>query len=271
MTNGSYAQKFQDAFLDGLFSDEDLAIADNIQNIYNTLNSEFPDDPLIATTELVEADEIIPEHPTENNFEELLASIGELFGSQANSENLKSESEEFNPSLSGSEKLRETITNSSIRTEVVLEDVISDPEEQEKKRQQKTKTSYGRFQANVSTLNSLVMKRIYTEEGNTGGNGVDATGTWESIEAWAVSAKLDLEQHTAFEILAATYVLTFFEEAKPDGLGDAEYCEQLKYLRMIARRKTDSKKPLRMFVTGPAGAGKSMKTKSCLIVCDLYV
>ena len=45
---------------------------------------------------------------------------------------------------------------------------------------------------------------------------VDATGTWESILAWAKWSNLDREQATAFEIMVVTYVLTFCEEAEDD-------------------------------------------------------
>ena len=50
---------------------------------------------------------------------------------------------------------------------------------------------------------------------------VNANGTWQSIAAWAMFAQLDIEQQTAFEILVATYVLTFYEDAKNSEENDA--------------------------------------------------
>jgi hypothetical protein len=38
-------------------------------------------------------------------------------------------------------------------------------------------------------------------------------GTWQSIWRWGENEGLDGDQHTAFEILAATYVVSFYDEA----------------------------------------------------------
>jgi hypothetical protein len=62
---------------------------------------------------------------------------------------------------------------------------------------------------------------------------------------------LDTNQQIAFEILAATYVLTFYEDATGN-----EVLVELDDLRKIARRRENDNKSLIMFVTGPAGAGK---------------
>ena len=86
--------------------------------------------------------------------------------------------------------------------------------------------------------------------------------SWKSILAWGRKANLDPEQQTAFEILAATYVLTFFEEGdidcgNPSQASIMEHFETEKEkLRQLARRKPDQERPLQLFVTGPAGAGK---------------
>jgi hypothetical protein len=42
---------------------------------------------------------------------------------------------------------------------------------------------------------------------------VNANGTWQSILKWGKNEGLDDDQQKAFEILAATYVLTFSDEA----------------------------------------------------------
>ena len=70
-------------------------------------------------------------------------------------------------------------------------------------------------------------------------------------------AQLDTEQQTAFEILVATYVLTFYEDAKNSAGNDMEqFLLQKEELYVLTRQGKYFGKPLRMFVTGPAGAGK---------------
>ena len=75
-------------------------------------------------------------------------------------------------------------------------------------------------------------------------------------------ANLDPEQQTAFEMLAATYVLTFFDEGEVDLQNPLQasimehFEKQKENLRKLARQKPEQNTPLRLFVTGPAGAGK---------------
>ncbi len=73
---------------------------------------------------------------------------------------------------------------------------------------------------------------------------------------WAQIAGLDPEQQVAFEVLAATYVLTFYDEASENSTDEIEFRENKARLLQLARRKPTTESPLRMFVTGPAGAGK---------------
>ena len=67
-----------------------------------------------------------------------------------------------------------------------------------------------------------------------------------------------MQQQCAFEIMSATYVLTFYEQAKYDVdlISTESFETQKKQLCILARRDPSSEKPLRMFVTGPPGAGK---------------
>ena len=86
---------------------------------------------------------------------------------------------------------------------------------------------------------------------------VNANGTWQSIAAWAMFAQLDIEQQTAFEVLVATYVLTFYEDDKNSEGNDAgQFLLRKEELHVLTRQGKYFGKPLRMFVTGPAGAGK---------------
>jgi hypothetical protein len=97
----------------------------------------------------------------------------------------------------------------------------------------------------------------------------NACGSWQSVVKWGQRAGLDAEQQVAFEILAATYVLTFYDEAEHN-MADgtiAEFMENKARLMQLARRNPARKEPLRMFVTGPAGAGKCKK--QCVICNNL--
>ena len=98
---------------------------------------------------------------------------------------------------------------------------------------------------------------------------VKANGTWQSVIAWSRKANLDTEQQTAFEIMASTYVLTFINEAEPDTEDATEVEEQRKCLQKLARHEDDASKPLCLFVTGPAGAGKCESPANVFVcACD---
>lgn len=85
----------------------------------------------------------------------------------------------------------------------------------------------------------------------------NVNGSWQSIIAWGHWNDLDEEQQTAYEIMTATYVLTFMEEAHHDTECNGEFQDQIDCLRKLSRKRPDDgSKPLRLFVTGPAGAGK---------------
>ena len=120
-----------------------------------------------------------------------------------------------------------------------------------------------RFQTTTAELNSLAMTRLFDMDPDNNAQKVNANGTWDSIVAFGKISGLDNEQQTAYEILAATYVLTFCDEAQDNltGHGRIEEFEKqkeelLKLARRSNRQPAGADEPLRMFVTGPAGAGK---------------
>jgi hypothetical protein len=125
----------------------------------------------------------------------------------------------------------------------------------------------GRFCSTQSILNMLALKTIITrtqaDEGveDVEKEIIDANGTWQSILRWGQNERLDEDQKTAFEILAATYILSFSDEAAIDGMSaetsNVIFDERVKGLHQLARGKEDTERPLCMFITGPAGAGKS--------------
>ena len=106
---------------------------------------------------------------------------------------------------------------------------------------------------------------------------VKATGSVESIIHFGASRKLDLDQQTAFEILTATVVSSFVEESIEKGgrSDESTICElkaeleELRSLSQYSNRSRDND-PLRMFLTGPAGAGKSTILNSLVDYCQEF-
>jgi hypothetical protein len=106
---------------------------------------------------------------------------------------------------------------------------------------------------------------ITRTQANEGSDGVEkeiisANITWQSIKKWVENEVLDDDQQTAFDRLAATYVLTSSDEAILIDTTDSETSNafnlRMKGLLQVARKSEDIEKPLCMFITGPAGAGK---------------
>jgi len=79
---------------------------------------------------------------------------------------------------------------------------------------------------------------------------IKATGSAPSIILWGKKANLDAEQQMAYEIITATFVLDYVEEAN---IRNSEVIDKLKQL---ARRNKNPDRPMVLFITGPAGAGK---------------
>jgi hypothetical protein len=122
-----------------------------------------------------------------------------------------------------------------------------------------------RFCSTTNNLNTLALRtRITRTQANeaihvTEKEIISANGTWQSISRWGENEGLDGDQQTAFEILAATYVLSFYDEAIVEATNSVtykEFVERKNGLCQLARRDTNNEKPLCMFITGPAGAGK---------------
>jgi hypothetical protein len=105
-----------------------------------------------------------------------------------------------------------------------------------------------RFRPTHQNLNTLALSTTITRtQANEGSDGVkkeiiSANGTWQSIQKWGESGVLDDDQQTAFEILAATYVLTFPDEAIIDTT-DSEtsnaFDVRVKGLLQLARKSED--------------------------------
>jgi len=264
--DGSYQVAFRTAHSDGRFTDEMLEVADNIQTIQCSIDAGMPENPLTADTELIEADEF-QAADSNSDQSDLLASIAELFATDSGERNRTEEATAINPSFSRRELQEKRFIPDvqSVLQSIPLWSVLDIPDVLGEDIQIAEENIHsGRFRTTTSELNALYTERILImrDDDKDAESGepsitVQATGTWESVVAWGKNAGLDNEQQIAFQMLVATYVLTFYEEAvRTDSETEEEYLERMEPLRKLARRNMTKETPLRLFVTGPAGAGK---------------
>ena len=257
--DGCYQKGLQKAHTDGRITKEMIEIAENIQTIHNSLASGIPENTLSAETCLVEEGDFENNDDDDDtdNYDELMATMGELFGSLANGEGLKEDSKTIDI-LYGNKQMEGTAV-----PKTALEDAIEIRQHTEHyENQYQTEYTGERFRSKKSQLNTLAMETTISRSqanDNTERTIINANGTWQSISKWGENEGLDGEQQTAFEILAARYVLTFYEEAISETSNSETYAvfvdNKLK-LYQLTRRNPDDDEPLCMFITGPAGAGK---------------
>ena len=87
-----------------------------------------------------------------------------------------------------------------------------------------------------------------------------ANGSAESIVEWSVKSKLDEYQQEAFEVLIASYVLTFFDEENRGNIShssDRFDQEKNKLARLADCKKRKNPNQLVALLHGPGGSGKS--------------
>ena len=278
LSETTYQKKFATAVKEGLFSDEMIEIAQNIQAIQNSIESGIPPNALSEETELVTtsdfADDVAAEDTT--NHENLLANLSEIFSSNTGENTLISDTTTIDRNFGKKDFATQRFNQTPVERQE-MQSVINMHGQDSTLLSHDTNStaSLGRFTTCTTSLNTLAMHRFLkvrenpiefddiipeSENARPTANGfIDATGTWESIHAWGLHANLDPEQMTAFEILASTYVLTFYDEAT----GEVNETSKKSHdgLFELARRKLGSNEPLRMFITGPAGAGKCKLTR----------
>ena len=131
----------------------------------------------------------------------------------------------------------------------------------------KEKHSKVRFQTTIEQLNTLHLSQQVIQGSfvETTEICVIATGSCESIELWGVKAKLDPQQLTAYEIITACYVLSFYEEAKATeyfNYDNENFHEEKKKLCKLARRNENSKQACRRFRS-------KHRISSCYFQCRL--
>ena len=268
--DGSYIKAFQKAHKEDRFEPEMIKVANNIQNLLDSVDSGFPDHPLNGfTIPVTEEDPNSQEEEEEPD--SLLFEIGEYLSRTEKRRNLNQDATSFYPKfVSDKFDQHESESEKNSKSDVVLKNVIEHVASPTKSDQSdSTFENCNRFCPKISQLNSLFLQDLErtTESTNNPSTSekpkriINANGTWESIIRWGINAELDLEQFTAFEILAATYVLSFYNEAEMDTQDLQTFRENKKHLEELAQYGMTNGDPLRMFVTGPAGAGKCKYSK----------
>ncbi len=265
--NGSYQRQWKAAFDHGAFTKSIIEIAENIQTIHNSLDASLTPNFLSNRTVLEEIDESIENQNTIPD--DYLTSIGEFFASRSGKNIMTGDADHIDPSFCGKLLESKIMQKEKYVQASVLQDVFSYSDidsVSQKRKKQKHYTSL--FRTTIEQLNSLCLSQQVLQESfsettetfvETTETFVEATGSCESIESWGLKANFDQQQLTAFEIIAATYVLNFYDGALPSGdlnYNNTDYQYQRKRLCKLARRDEHSQQPLRMFVTGGGGAGK---------------
>lgn len=259
-----YQKKLIDAYTQKMIDTEMIEIAENIMAIQNSLESALVDNPLLATTYLEEAEDVeVQDDQDDEATQALLTSIANYFASTSgDGPKLTQDAKFLSPKfVKKSNHTNDPSSEPSQMATIVLEDVIP-AAASEVPCSGTDKCGYSpRFCSSISELNALSLTQFLARNENSSDsrNIIHANGSWRSIIAWGIEAKLDQEQQVAFEILVATYVLTFYEEAEDRSTTEEErenFSIQINKLKVLARQTCTNEGPLRLFVTGPAGAGK---------------
>ena len=274
--NGSHEDTLNKRINDNMIHEDMISIANNIQNIHNSLHSKMPANMLTVMTDEADIETFDMESDEPGiDFEALQINIGNFMASSSTHTVLKQESTHFDPNCNAPfKKSHQTQNQPLCNPESIF---VYQDENESRKKNSKKQNPDPRYYTTTSQINSLFQQQFvsFTRNDPETENAprrktVKATGSWESIVAWEQSKGLDDEQQIAFEIMTATYVLTFVEEADPDVEPNGLTISQKDILKRFARRNPNRTTPLRLFVTGPAGAGKSKLLEEVILYCRSY-
>jgi hypothetical protein len=272
MENNSYQRKFQTAYKESRFAPEMIEIANNIQAIQNSIESAIPENCMSSRTAMPDMDEFeSTDEEAAMGYEDLLSSIGDMFALPGGVR-LEADATCLDPDFSGVYMKEARFKPEERAGDVkelfsVIQESAGDFASASAQDGQENPIPE-RFRTATMELNSLLLRRrehATSEEEAAGVSeneamAADASGSWNSVVKWGHNAGLDAEQQVAFEVLTATYVLTFYDEAVSNHAVETEVqsmLENKERLMKLARIDPEKGKvPLRMFVTGPAGAGK---------------
>ena len=259
----SYQAKFARLHAEGKF-DSVSFLLQNIQDIRNSLDAGRISDQILVQFEEDDSDESNnQENPADSSLQETIENcLLDLFeGDQNGQQPLQEEPTSFNLPT---EKVKYECDEDFDRNNSVLQNVIefntpkpSDEDEVE--------TMDNRYVADSGRLNCLLRSSFIDANVSSTSckrkvNPIKPVGSAESIISFGYAANLDLDQQTAFEILTATCVLSYVEDSMVRAK-DPEVLKNLyeSKLELLDLSQFEARKgtPLRMFITGPAGAGKS--------------
>ena len=105
----------------------------------------------------------------------------------------------------------------------------------------------------------------------------DANGSAKSIIEWGCKCKLDNHQRHAFEVITASFVLTYFKDARKnneeitsrDNQSRTKFVRERKLLCQLAEFRNDTEQ-LICCLHGPAGCGKSTVIELVLLYAKEY-
>jgi hypothetical protein len=288
LLNESYTKRMQEAIKSNIVSPAMIEIANNIQTIHNSLNSPMVENILTSSTYLEDPEDYeMDEGPPETDMDDILLRIGTSLASSL-LDTLTEEASDLNP-ISGHNVLQPRELD---KFGDVLDAFEMEEENHINTNENNNDSAFSveRFSVNTSKLNQLIFKTFLSrkdmderrnatsqeEKDNDAPLNqkwkVDATGTWQSIVAWSKVNGLDADQQTAFEILAATFVLTFHLGQTKDEIESGFLKEEFNSLCKLARKDNNDSNPLRLFVTGPAGAGKcKFQLKAFVMFCSKLI
>ena len=101
LKDGSYQLQFVTEERNAKFSAEMLEIWDNIQMVHNSLEASIPENTLTMETVLVEADDFLEKGEEDENYQDIMANIGELFAAASGGNKMMEDAATFTPTFCG--------------------------------------------------------------------------------------------------------------------------------------------------------------------------
>ena len=241
-----------------------IGVANNIQNIYNSLDSPSPQHELYDSTTsdfMQESGCNYIDDDDEENIE-LIDRMANVLANDISETPLDLECSNFFPTYSA--KVPGPLSDSPFEISD-LRSVFGTPSETNGNIVSGTALHrLSRFIPEYAALNTLLLTQFRATSdfdiqttASIPTQGIVATGSPDSIRAWGNALSLDPEQRLAFEILIAIYVLSFLSDVDLDGL-DTHSLDEIHGVRTqleTMARHHENRVPC-IFITGPAGAGK---------------